>query len=47
MKNAEIIAILKNRMLWGFFLKGAGKTAYLLSASFRDGNIYIWQAILT
>ncbi len=28
-------------------LWGAGKTTYLLSASFRNGNVYIWQAILT
>jgi hypothetical protein len=26
---------------------GAGKTTYLLSTSFRYGNGYIWQAILT
>jgi hypothetical protein len=26
---------------------GVGKTMYLLSASFRDGNVNIWQAILT
>ncbi len=26
---------------------GAGKTRYLLSASFRYRNGYIWQAILT
>jgi hypothetical protein len=26
---------------------GAGKTTYILSASFRDRNGYIWQANLT
>jgi hypothetical protein len=27
--------------------KGPGKTTYIVSAHFRYGNGYIWQAILT
>jgi hypothetical protein len=27
--------------------RGPGKTMYIVSASFRYGNGYIWQAILT
>ncbi len=30
-----------------FFSVGPGKTTYIVSASFRYGNGYIWQAILT
>jgi hypothetical protein len=40
-KDRIINLVLRN------YLIGAGKTTSLLSASFRYGNLYIWQAILT
>jgi hypothetical protein len=38
---------LKPKLLSNCLGQGAGKTTDILSASFHDGNGYIWQAILT
>jgi len=45
--NRYFILKLKRWNIEWFKMWGAGKTTYLLSASFHDRNVYIWQAILT